>query len=225
MVKKLNGREKLKKETKAKNTSVESDADFLKRIMGIKETATKKASGDLSVYAKEIEEARSQGASLGKDLVEREECEKIAEGFKKKPPLLTVRTIGGITVERFYDAKIQPQIDLLKKHGFSFLSTQKRTAVQPIIFETFGNAYIKRGSKKVNLPKSSVDLPFIIRDGDIIGTENKSFVLELKDENQDEENNFWHVFLFPNSELKISIKKQNHILHRLIWYHRRFLMP
>lgn len=198
---------KTKTEKKTKSTSVESDVDFLKRITNIKETAMKKASEGLGVYASEAEEAKTKGREIGKNLAERDECEKIVKEFKKNPPLLTVRTIGGISVGRFYDPKIQPQIDMLKKYGFSFLSTQKRTAIQPIIFETFGKAYIKRGSKKVNLPKSSVDLPFIIRDGDIIGTENKSFVLDLKDENQDEENNYWHVFLFPNSELKISIKE------------------
>ncbi|MFZ2038356.1 MAG: hypothetical protein WAV11_00220 [Minisyncoccia bacterium] len=207
MAKKSNGQEKSKIEKKTKSTSKESDADFLKRIISIKEKAIKKAGENSSAYIKEMEEARAQGAGIGKDLAEREECEKIVEEFKKNPPLLTIRTIGGISVERFYDSKIQPKIDLLKKYNLSFPSTQKRTAIQPIIFETFGNAYIKRGTKKVKLPKSSADLPFIIRDGDIIGTENKSFVLELKDENQDEENNFWHIFIFPNSELKISVKE------------------
>ena len=198
---------KTKAEKKTKSTNVESDADFLKRITNIKEMAIKKAGENSDAYMKETEEAKSQGANMGKMLAEREECEKIVEEFKKNPPLLTVRTIGGISVERFYDPRIQSKVDLLKKNGYSFLSTQKRTAIQPIIFETFGNAYIKRGSKKVNLPKSSADLPLIIRDGDIIGTENKSFILDLKDENQDEENNFWHVFIFPNSELKISVKE------------------
>ncbi|MFA5934295.1 MAG: hypothetical protein WC827_00180 [Candidatus Paceibacterota bacterium] len=203
MIKKL----KTKIEKKAKSTSGESDTDFLKRIMSIKETAIKKDGENSGAYMKEMEEAKAQGAGISKVFAEREECEEIVEEFKKNPPLLTVRTIGGISVERFYDPKIQPKIDLLKKNGFSFLSTQKRTAIQPIVFEAFGSAYIKRGSKKVILPKSSMELPFIIRDGDIVGTEEKSFVLDLKDENQDEENNYWHVFLFPNSELKISIKE------------------
>ena len=198
---------KPKKEVETKNVSKESDSDFLKRIMSIKEMAIKKVNEGSGVYIKEMEDAKAKGADLGKTLAERDECEKIAEEFKKNPPLLTVRTIGEISVERFYDSKLQPKVDLLKKYGVPFPSTQKRTAIQPIIFETFGNAYIKRGAKKVNLPKSSMDLPFIIRDGDILGTENKSFVLELKDEEQDEENNFWHVILFPNSELKISIKE------------------
>ena len=198
---------KVKIEKKTKNTNKESDADFLKRMMSIRETAIKKAGENSEDYIKEKEEAKAKGAGMNKIFAEIEECQKIVEEFKKNPPLLTVRTIGGISVERFYDPKIQPKVDLLKKYNTTFLSIQKITAIQPIIFETFGNAYIKRGSKKVNLPKSSNDLPFIIKDGDIIGTENKSFVLELKDENQDEENNFWHIFLFPNSELKISIKE------------------
>lgn len=198
---------KPKTEKKIKKVSKESDADFLKRIMSIKEMAIKKASEDSKTYEKEKEDYRVQGANLGKEMAEREECEKIVEEFKKNPPLLTVRTIGNISVERHYESNIQPKVDLLKKHSFSFLSAQKITKIQPIIFETFGKAYIKRGAKKVYLPKSSIDLPFIIRDGDIIGTEDKSFVTDLKDETQDEENNYWHVFLFPNSELKISIKE------------------
>ncbi|MFA6341023.1 MAG: hypothetical protein WCX27_02165 [Candidatus Paceibacterota bacterium] len=190
-----------------KSKKEESDSEFMKRIMNIKEMATKKAGEDLGAYAKEMEEIKAQGMSAGKNLAEIEECEKIAEEFKKNPPLLTVRDIGLITVERSYDPKFQTKIDLLKKHGVSFPSTQKRTTIQPITFQSFGNAYVKRGAKKVNLPKSSMDLPFIIKDGDIIGTENKSFLLDLKDEVQDEENNYWHVFMFPNSELKISIKE------------------
>jgi len=199
---------KSKKETEAKNTSVESDADFLKRIMSIKETATQKASGNLSAYTKEMEEAKMQGAGFAKEMAEIEECGKLAEEFKKNPPLLTIRTIGGISVESYYNPKIQPKIDLLKKHSTSFASVTNRMAIEPIIFSTFGNAYIKRGLKKVNLPKSSDDLPFIIKDGDIVGTENKSFVLSLKNVNQDLDNDYWDIFLFPNSELRVSITEK-----------------
>src|SRR5665647_2250253 len=85
---------KTKTEKKTKSTSVESDVDFLKRITNIKETAMKKASEGLGVYASEAEEAKTKGREIGKNLAERDECEKIVEEFKKNPPLLTVRTIS-----------------------------------------------------------------------------------------------------------------------------------
>jgi hypothetical protein len=176
--------------------------------MGLKEAASKKANGGLSAYTKEMEEAKAQGAEMAKEMAEMEECEKIAAEFKKNPPLLTVKTIGGISVERFYDPKIQPKIDLLKKHSTPFASVTNRTAIMPVIFSVFGQAYVKRGSKKIYLPKSSSDLPFIIKDGDVVGTESKSFVLSLKNENQDLDNDYWDVFLFPNSELSVSIKEK-----------------
>jgi len=205
MTKKLNGQEKNKAEKKAKITNGESDADFLKRIMSIKETAIKKAGENSSSYRKEMEEAKAQGAGMGKMLAEREECEKIVEEFKKNPPLVISKSIAGISVEYRIEDKYKAKVDQLKKYGFSFIQAVHSTSITPLEFTTFGNVYIKRGSRKAFLPISSSELPFIIRDGDIIGTEKSAFVLELKDEYQDEENNFWHVFLFPNSELKISI--------------------
>lgn len=199
---------KTKKETKIKSAGAESDNDFLSRIMKIKETAIKKAGEDSEIYTKEAEEAKGRGTFIAKEMAEIEECEKIVEEFKKNPPLLTVRTIAGITVERFYDPKIQSKIGLLSKHPMPFPHSTKSSSTEPILFETFGTAYIKRGAQKVILPGSSSKLPFIIRDGDIIGTENKSFVLKLSDKTNDYENDFWDIFIFPNSELKISIEEK-----------------
>ena len=207
MTKNLNGREKTKKEKKAKSTSGESDADFLKRIMGIKDAAIKKAGENSGAYIKEMEEAKAQGAGMGKMLAEREECEKIAEEFKKNPPIVISKSVSGISIEYRVEDKYQAKVDRLKRYGFSFPQAVHSTSITPIEFATYGNVYIKRGGRKAFLPAGSKELPFIIRDGDIIGTEKSAFVLELKDEYQDEENNYWHVFLFPNSELKVSIKE------------------
>lgn len=199
---------KLKKETKADGADKEGDAEFLNRIMKLKDDASKKASEGMNLYSKEIEESRAGGKFIAKDLEELEECDKIAEEFKKEPPVLISKSIGGISVDYHYEEKYQKKVDLLKKHGFPFISAVQGTSISPIVFNAFGNAYINRGGKKVILPESSTELPFIIRDGDIIGTEKRSFVLELKDEMQDEDNDYWHIFIFPNSELKISISEK-----------------
>ena len=200
---------KIKKENKKDGAPQESDADFLNRIMKLKDSATKKATEGISKYSKEAEELKERGKFVAKDLAEIEECEKIAEEFKKNPPTLTTKRIGGITVEYYYaDKNEQKKIDLLKRHPFPFLSVVHSMSINPIAFSAYGNAYVKRGGRKVILPESSLDLPLIIRDGDIVGTENKSYVLDIKDEEQDEENNYWHIFLFPNSELKISVSEK-----------------
>lgn len=193
---------------KTDDVSKEGDAEFLKRIMRIKDDASKKAQEEMNLYSAETEEFKAQGKRIGKDLEEIEECEKIAEEFKKNPPIVISKRIGGISVDYHYEEKYQKKVDLLKKHGFPFISAVQSTSIHPVVFNAFGNAYIKRGGKKVILPESIADLPLIIRDGDIIGTEKRSFVLELKDEEQDEDNDYWHIFIFPNSELKISISER-----------------
>jgi len=75
MTKKLNGREKTKAEKKTKNTSAESDADFLKRMMSIKDMAIKKANEDSGSYSKEMEEAKDKKDrdidEMGKEIQER----------------------------------------------------------------------------------------------------------------------------------------------------------
>lgn len=199
---------KLKKEKETGSAEKENDADFFKRIMNTKDEAVKNAMAGLSAYSKEETEAREHGAATAKVLAEREECEKIVEEFKKNPPVVFSKNIGGFSVEYRVEDKYQAKVDQLKKHGFSFIHAVHSTSITPIEFATFGNAYIKRGGRKAFLPASSRELPFIIKDGDIIGTEKRSFVLELKDEFQDEDNNYWHIFIFPDSELKIGIDER-----------------
>jgi hypothetical protein len=199
---------KIKKVVKSSSDQTESQEDFLKRIKSVMDQSAEKAKKEPMAFTAKYEEAKASGAKMAATFKELEECKKIEEEFKINPPILTTKHIGGICVERYYDAKIQPKVDLLKKHLIPFLSSTHDTSIFPIVFNTFGKAYIKRSTKKVTLPESSAELPFIIKDGDIIGTEDKSFVLELKDETQDEENNYWHVFIFPNSELKISIQEK-----------------
>jgi hypothetical protein len=195
-------------EKKIKKIEKESDIEFLKRIQSKMADSKSKLKKTTEVFSKEFEEAKASGAKMAATFKELEECKKIVEEFKANPPLITSKSIAGISVEYFYaDAEVQKKVDLLKKHFSPFLSAVKRTSIFPIVFSTFGKAYLKRGEKKVTLPESSSVLPFIIKDGDIIGTEGRAFVLELKDEAQNEENDYWHVFIFPNSELKISISE------------------
>lgn len=193
-------------EKKIKKAEKESDAEFLKRIQSTMADSKSKLKKTTEAFSEEFKEAKASGAKMAATFKEFEKCKKIAEEFKANPPLITSRSIAGISVEYFYaDAEIQKKVDLLKKHLIPFHSAVKRTSIFPITFAAFGKVYIKRSGKKVFLPESSDVLPFIIKDGDIIGTEARSFLLELKDETQDEDNNYWHIFMFPESELKIFV--------------------
>jgi hypothetical protein len=198
----------VKKETKENGSEKESEADFLQRIMKMKETADKKVAAEPNVYASEMAEAKTKGKEMAQIFNEIEECEKIAEEFKKDPPVFISKTISGMSVEYRCEEKYQEKVALMKKRGASFIHAVHSTSVTPLEFNTYGKAYVKRGGRKAYLPMSSKDLPFIIRDGDIIGTEKNAFVLELKDEFQDEDNNYWHIFIFPNSELKIGVNER-----------------
>jgi len=198
---------KNKKDAQPVSIKAESQEEFLKRIKSVMDSSAAKFKAEIPAFSKEYEEGKAGGAKIAATFKELEECKKIEEEFKKNPPILTTKYIGGVCVERYYDPKVQPGVDLLKKHLIPFSSVTHSTSIFPIVFNAFSNAYVKRGAKKVILPESSSELPFIIKDGDIIGTEDRSFVLELKNEDQDEENNFWHICIFPNSELKISIKE------------------
>jgi hypothetical protein len=198
----------VKKETNKSGSEKENDADFLQRIMKMKETADKKAGEGMNMFASEIAEAKTKGKEIAQNFAEIEECEKIAEEFKKDPPIFISKTISGMSVGYRCEEKYQEKVAFLKKRNFSFVHATHSTSITPLEFNSYGKAYIKRGGRKAYLPTGSKDLPFIIRDGDIIGTEKSAFVLELKDEFQDEENNYWHIFIFPNSELKIGVNER-----------------
>ncbi|MFH1285296.1 MAG: hypothetical protein ABIH99_01815 [Candidatus Micrarchaeota archaeon] len=212
-----------------KDASTESDADFLKRILKAKDEATKKASVELSAYSKseEVEKLRETGRRTAKDFEEIEECERIAEEFKRDPPIVTTRHVNGVSMEYKYDDRYKGKIELLKKHSFSFLCATKDTSIFSPIVTAHGRAYVKRGGQRIQLPENSTppvknklgmgsqaldpsNVGFILRDGDVIATEEGSYASV----NDFISNDDYHkeIFIFPNSEavIRVSEKIEHH---------------
>lgn len=215
----------LQKETKVADTGKEGDEEFLKRLAKMREEASKKASEEISSpYSKEIEEFREKGKQVGKDLEEIEECKRIVEEFKGSPPIMEAVYVNDVAFEHSCkDSNIVKKIELLKKHGFAFLHATKRMSTFPINFKTFGKAYVKRGMQKIPLPGTSKppvtgdigmgsraldpkNFGFRLKDGDILGTERGGYIYDIEDVEQNSENHFNDVFIFPESELRISIR-------------------
>lgn len=196
--------------TKAADAGKESDEDFLKRVMGMKDEASKKASEELGSYSQEIEEFRAKGKQVGKDLEEIEECKKIQKEFEASPPIAISTHIDGKPVDYHYEERFQKKIDLLKKHGFGFLCAAHSSNIIIIPFSVpHGRAYVKRGSRKILLPPSSADLPFALKDGDILCTEHDSDA-QVTDIYNNETESF-SVTLYPDSELRLSLsEKETH---------------
>lgn len=217
---------KPKKETRADNVGKESDSEFFKRLAKMGEEASEKASKELNSYSKEMEEFREKGRGVSKDLEEIEECKRIVEEFKVSPPVMASVNINGVSFGySCEDSGVTKKIELLKKHRFSFLNATKSTSTFTINFKTFGRTYIKRGLQRIPLPESSEpaivldsnlgmgggtalnpkNFDFMVKDGDILGTERGGYIYDIKDvkENLDD----WHnnIFVFPESELRISI--------------------
>ncbi len=102
-----------KEEDNDNNLKGESSDEFLNRMFKLKEDSAKKAAEELAVYSnsKEALEFKEQGETFAKNLKEREECKKIIEEFAKNPPILTRKSIAGISVERFYSPEDQKKIE------------------------------------------------------------------------------------------------------------------
>lgn len=214
------------KKAKAATFGKESDEDFFKRLAKLKEDASKKASKEIGSYSKELEESRAKGRQIGKDLEEIEECNKIVKEFESSPPIMTSVNINGVSFGySCEDSKVAKKIEQLKKHGFGFHHATNSTSTTTIEFRTFGKAYVKHGSQKITLPESSVpaivndsnlgmgggvalnpkDVDFVLKDGDVLGTEKGGYIYNIKDVKEHSETYSTGVFIFPESELKISI--------------------
>lgn len=216
------------KKTKETKPSGDSDEEFLSKIMKSKEEATKKISSEIDSYS-EAGEFREKGKVIAKDLEEHEECKKIVEEFKRNPPVYESVTYNGVSFSFVCnDSRVQRSLELLKKHGFGFIHALKSISNVTINFKSFGSAYIKRGGLKIPLPGSSQpeivpdsnmgmgggvakdpkNLNFLIKDGDILGTERNSYIYEIKDAKEDSENVSNDIMIFPESELRITIRTE-----------------
>jgi len=217
------------KKTKTANINKESDEEFLKRISKMREETTQKVSKEINSYSKEIEESREKGKQAGKVFEEIEECKKIVEEFKISPPIMTSIHINGISFGYSCEDKTKAKkIEMLKKHGFTFLSAVKSTSTYPINFKAYGKAYLKRGIQKIYLPETSEppivadsnrgmgsgraldpkNQGIILQDGDVLVTERDGYVYNFVDTKQNMDNHNTDIIIFPESELRITIKRE-----------------
>lgn len=215
---------KTKKETKS---TKESDEEFLKRVMGLKEATTKKVSAEVDSYS-EVGEFREKGKIVAKDLEEHEECKKIVEEFKISPPIMESVHINDISFDySCKDSSVVKKIEMLKKHGFPFLHAIKSTSTYPVNFKTYGKAYLKRGVQKIYLPETSKppivpdssigmgsgtaypkNKGIILQDGDVLGTERDGYIYDFVDTKQNMDDHNTDIIIFPESELRITIQRE-----------------
>jgi hypothetical protein len=212
---------------KSKETK-ESDEEFLKGFMQKKEEATRRIKSEMDSYS-EAGEFREKGKQIGKQLEIVEECKKIIEEFKINPPIYESIVYNGVAFSYICkDSSTLKKIEFLEKNNFGFLRATKTTEYLTINFNTFGKTYIKRGGLKILLPESSkpviksgsnmgmgggvaVDpknLDFLIKDGDILGTERGGYIYGIKDVTDDSENVTNDIMIFPESEIRIIIRTE-----------------
>ncbi|MBU3896378.1 MAG: hypothetical protein KJ697_00370 [Nanoarchaeota archaeon] len=214
--------------TKKSKEIKESDEEFLKILFKKKEESAKKISEEINAYS-EVGEFREKGKQIGKDLDEREECKKIVEEFKISPPIMESVHINDVSFDfSCKNSNVVKKIELLKKHGFPFITAIKSASTYPVNFKTYGKTYLKRGMQKIYLPETSKPpiMPdsnmgmgsgialdpknqgVILQDGDVLGTERDSYIYEFMDTKQNMDNHNTDIIIFPESELRITIQRE-----------------
>jgi hypothetical protein len=188
--------------------AAESDQEFLSRMARIQREAAETAAAESGKYVREGEEARAKGKEVGEKLKVIEECREIAKEFERDPPLLFRSHINGKFVEEHYAGEYGEKVDKLKKNNFSFRSAVDDTSTFTTQFKAFGNAYVRRGAQRIPLPPDSEKMPLMVKDGDIIGAEADSYVYGICDYEGNDDNNHTNVFIFPGSELRLSLEEK-----------------
>ncbi len=182
------------------------DKDLAEKMMKAKEDAMKKFNSVAMGNSKEIEESREKGKQVGAIYKELEECNKIEEEFKTNPPLMTSVHINGKLISQVYDKGVIDKIAMLKKHSISFTPAVHHQSTFGIEFKVFGRAYVKRSGQKIPLEESFTENTFVLKDGDIIGTENSSYVFDLKEYNETDKKST-SIIIYPKSEMRFSLNE------------------
>jgi len=188
----------------------ESDDEFMKRISEMMVSSKKKAEKEYQELSntKEAKEAKEEGKKWGQKIKDLERCHEILLEFEKDPPVQNSIYINDMCAYFDYDEQHKGDIEFLKKNYMSkFASARNSERYFTPTFNTFGEVFLKRGSILIPLPKSSQELPIIIKDGDIIITKDKSYVMDLVDSGEKSEDEV-RLFMFPNSEARISISEK-----------------
>jgi hypothetical protein len=184
----------------------ENDSDFLKRMQKIREDSLKKANSN--EFAKAYEEGKEKGKLVGKKYEDIDECNKIAKEFETNPPILTSVHMNGKLVKQYYENKNdEKKVEILKKNYFTFQQAIHYISTFGITFKIFGKAYVKRGGIKNYIPEGENEADFLLKDGDILGTEKNSYIYDIKD-NKSNENDSTNIVIYPKSELRIDIQEK-----------------
>jgi len=179
-----------------------------KKLEKLRADAEKKvASQKEEDYSKEIEESRTLGKQQGMKYQEIEQCYKIAEEFKINPPILNSTHINGKLIEQHYEPLFAKKVEMLKRNNFSFNTAVHYTSIFGVVFGVLGKAYVKRGMQKIPLPENLEESTFLLKDGDILGTEKASYIFDIRESN-DSDSSYTRITIFPKSELKISIEEK-----------------
>ena len=156
---------------------------------------------------KAAEEGRKSGAIIG----ELHECHLIVDRLKDNPATVSMTYIRDLMIEYKVEGISKRDLDLLKKHHMHFPHSTKVKRFYPTNFSSFGDAYIRRGGRKIPLQKDGRDDPtLIMRDGDVVCTGKDSYVelsegLPYKPKRWENLEYRTGIMLFPGSEARLSL--------------------
>ncbi|MCK9568072.1 hypothetical protein M0R72_03915 [Candidatus Pacearchaeota archaeon] len=180
-----------------------------KRLEKLRADAEKKiASQKKEDYSKEIEESKALGREQGKKYEEIEQCYKIIEEFKVNPPILYSTHVNGKLVEQHYDEKFAKKVEMLKRNNSSFNTAVHHISTFGVTFKVFGKAYIQRGAQKISLAESNIEQTVLLKDKDILGTEKKSYIYEIRDGIPNDDNHSTDMIIYPQSEMRFYIDEK-----------------
>jgi len=198
-----------KPEKKIEEAKNKISPELAAKLMKLRKDAEKKiASQKKEDYSKEIEKSKELGKQQGEKYKELDEGNRIVEEFKINPPILLSTHINGKLIEQHYEPAFAKKVELLKRNGFSFHSAVHHTSTYGLLFSVLGKVYVKRGAQKMAISESLEDSTFLLKDGDILGTEKASYVLNLRSNDDSESNGYTRITIFPQSELKISLSEK-----------------
>jgi len=184
-------------------------SELAKKLEKLRNEAEKKISESKKEdYSKELEESRKLGREHGKKYEEIEQCYNIVEEFKINPPILYSTHINGRLVEQHYDPLFAKKVEMLKRNSFSFSTAVHYISTFGITFKVFGKAYIKRGAQKIPLAESNIEQTVLLKDKDILGTEKKSYIYDIRDGISNDDNHSTDIIIYPQSEIKFYIEEK-----------------
>lgn len=183
--------------------------ELQEKLIKLRKDAEKKVSKPkTNVDSKELDTLKELGRKQGKQYDASAKCYEIDEEFKKNPPILYSLYVNGILSEQYYEKSFASKVEFLKENHFRVRKILNSKYIYGILFNVFGNAYVKRGGKKIFFNETTNSKTFLLKDGDILGTEKKSYIYGIKEGYSLGENNSTDIIIYPESEMKLSIDEK-----------------